>query len=92
MELMQKMNEQQCKKLEEKVAEQLNTVKSELTVAISKVSDRQDSMEEDQKEMKSTMSAMQEQLDSLTREKTVSDRSKQAGPLTYAAAAISHQW
>ena len=87
MELMQKMNEQQCKKLEEKVAEQLNTVKSELTVAISKVSDRQDSMEEDQKEMRSTMSAMQEQLDSLTREKTVSDRSKQAGPLTYAAAA-----
>ena len=84
LELMQKMNEQQCKKLEEKVAEQLNTVKSELTVAISKVSDRQDSMEEDQKEMRSTMSAMQEQLDSLTREKTVSDRSTTANKATFA--------
>ena len=63
LQLMEKINESQCRKIEERVSEQLNTVKSELTVAINKVSERQDSMEEEQKGMKNTMSAMQRQLD-----------------------------
>ena len=84
LQLMGKMNEEQCKKIEEKVAEQLNTVKSELTVAIAKVSDRQDVMEEEQKQMKNTMSAMQRQLDSFTRDKQEPDRLNTANNATFA--------
>ena len=39
MELMEIMNDKQCKKIEEKVAGQLETVKKELTGTIDKVSD-----------------------------------------------------
>ena len=41
------MNDEQCKKIEEKVANQLETVKKDLTGSIDKVSERQDTMEND---------------------------------------------
>ena len=89
LQLMEKINESQCRKIEERVSEQLNTVKSELTVAINKVSERQDSMEEEQKGMKNTMSAMQRQLDSLSREKAEPDRPTTANVATFATVVAS---
>ena len=62
LELMKRMNNEQIINIEKKVADQLDIVKKDLSGAISKVSDRQDNMEEEQKAMKTQMVAMQEQL------------------------------
>ena len=72
MQLMNMMNEKQCKKIEESVAGQLDTVKKDLTVAINKVSDRQDSMEEKQSVMQSQIDSMQEKIQNLAQSKEVS--------------------
>ena len=62
MQLMEMMNEKQCKDIEKRVAGQLETVKTDLTGAIKKVSDRQDDLEGDQKVMKNQIVNMQEQM------------------------------
>ena len=62
MELMEIMNEKQFKKIEEKVASQLETVKKDLTGTIDKISERQDTMDNEQKVVKKQMESMQEQM------------------------------
>ena len=65
MELMEIMNDKQCKKIEEKVASQLETVKKDLTGSIDKVSERQDTMENEHKVVKKQIETMQEQIDEI---------------------------
>ena len=59
MQLMLIMNEEQANKIEKKVASQLETVKKDLSGEISKVSDHQDTMEEEQRTIKPQMVALQ---------------------------------
>ena len=62
MQLMEMMNEKQSKDIEKRMAGQLETVKSELTVAIKSVSDRQDDLEGDQKLLKTQIVNMQDEI------------------------------
>ena len=85
LQLMKMMNDEQANNIERKVANQLETVKKDLSGAIAKVSDRQDNMEEDQKAMKTQMVALQEQLEEI---KTASQSKAGSSPCkTYAAVA-----
>ena len=85
LQLMKMINDEQANNIERKVANQLETVKKDLSGAIAKVSDRQDNMEEDQKAMKTQMVALQEQLEEI---KTASQSKAGSSPCkTYAAVA-----
>ena len=86
LQLMEEMNKKQIKKIEDRVAEQLSAVRSDISEAIDKVSGRQDNLENEQKELKNTVHSMQEKLYNLA--KVVSDEKRSmSGSLTYAAAA-----
>ena len=57
--------DKQCKKIEEEVASQLETEKKDLTGSIDKVSERQDTMEDEQKVVKKQIETMQEQIEEI---------------------------